>query len=150
MPGICANVSATMMEARTWSIESVEAMEKLGEQLGQEMTEPMVIALVGPLGAGKTHLTKGVARGLGFRGEVTSPTFSLVQEYHGGRLPLFHFDLYRLKSSAEVLAMGWDDFLDQRGVMLAEWGDLFPELFDENDRMIRIEVCENGREVLYC
>lgn len=150
MPGICVNVSATMMEARTWSIESVEAMEKLGEQLGQEMTEPMVIALVGPLGAGKTHLTKGVARGLGFRGEVTSPTFSLVQEYHGGRLPLFHFDLYRLKSSAEVLAMGWDDFLDQRGVMLVEWGDLFPELFDENDRMIRIEVCENGREVLYC
>jgi tRNA threonylcarbamoyladenosine biosynthesis protein TsaE len=139
-----------MIEARTWSIESVEAMEKLGEQLGQEMTEPMVIALVGPLGAGKTHLTKGVARGLGFRGEVTSPTFSLVQEYHGGRLPLFHFDLYRLKSSAEVLAMGWDDLLDQRGVMLAEWGDLFPELFDENDRMIRIEVCENGREVLYC
>lgn len=150
MPGTCVNVSATMMEARTWSIESVEAMEKLGEQLGQEMTEPMVIALVGPLGAGKTHLTKGVARGLGFRGEVTSPTFSLVQEYHGGRLPLFHFDLYRLKSSAEVLAMGWDDFLDQRGVMLAEWGDLFPELFDENDRMIRIQVCENGREVLYC
>jgi tRNA threonylcarbamoyladenosine biosynthesis protein TsaE len=150
MAGICVNVSATMIEARTWSIESVEAMEKLGEQLGQEMTEPMVIALVGPLGAGKTHLTKGVARGLGFRGEVTSPTFSLVQEYHGGRLPLFHFDLYRLKSSAEVLAMGWDDFLDQRGVMLAEWGDLFPELFDENDRMIRIEVCENGREVLYC
>jgi tRNA threonylcarbamoyladenosine biosynthesis protein TsaE len=150
MAGICVNVSATMIEARTWSIESVEAMEKLGEQLGQEMTEPMVIALVGPLGAGKTHLTKGVARGLGFRGEVTSPTFSLVQEYHGGRLPLFHFDLYRLKSSAEVLAMGWDDFLDQRGVMLAEWGDLFPDLFDENDRMIRIEVCENGREVLYC
>jgi tRNA threonylcarbamoyladenosine biosynthesis protein TsaE len=150
MAGICVNVSATMIEARTWSIESVEAMEKLGEQLGQEMTEPMVIALVGPLGAGKTHLTKGVARGLGFRGEVTSPTFSLVQEYHGGRLPLFHFDLYRLKSSAEVLAMGWDDFLDQRGVMLAEWGDLFPELFDENDRMIRIEVCKNGREVLYC
>jgi tRNA threonylcarbamoyladenosine biosynthesis protein TsaE len=150
VPGIRANVLATMMEARTWNIESVEAMEKLGEQLGQEMSKSMVIALVGPLGAGKTHLTKGIARGLGFVGEVTSPTFSLVQEYHGGRLPLFHFDLYRLKSSAEVIAMGWDDFHDQRGVILAEWGDLFPELFDDDDRLIRIIVCEKGRKVLYC
>ena len=138
-----------MMEAREWSIESVEAMEQLGEMLGREISQPTVIALVGPLGAGKTHLTKGIARGLGFSGDVTSPTFSLVQEYHGGRLPLFHFDLYRLKSSAEVLAMGWDDFLDQQGVMLVEWGDLFPELFDVDARLIRIEVCESGRKVLY-
>ena len=138
-----------MMEAREWSIESVEAMEQLGEMLGREISQPTVIALVGPLGAGKTHLTKGIARGLGFSGDVTSPTFSLVQEYHGGRLPLFHFDLYRLKSSTEVLAMGWDDFLEQQGVMLVEWGDLFPELFDIEARLIRIEVCESGRKVLY-
>jgi tRNA threonylcarbamoyladenosine biosynthesis protein TsaE len=138
-----------MMETREWSIESVEAMEQLGEMLGREISQPTVIALVGPLGAGKTHLTKGIARGLGFADDVTSPTFSLVQEYHGGRLPLFHFDLYRLKSSAEVLAMGWDDFLDQQGVMLVEWGDLFPELFDVDARLIRIEVCESGRKVLY-
>lgn len=149
MPGIRGNVSATMMEAREWSIESVEAMEQLGEMLGREISQPTVIALVGPLGAGKTHLTKGIARGLGFSGDVTSPTFSLVQEYHGGRLPLFHFDLYRLKSSTEVLAMGWDDFLEQQGVMLVEWGDLFPELFDIEARLIRIEVCESGRKVLY-
>lgn len=138
-----------MMQAREWNIESVEAMEQLGEELGREIDQPVVIALVGPLGAGKTHLSKGMARGLGFAGDVTSPTFSLVQEYRGGRLPLFHFDLYRLKSSAEVLAMGWDDFLDQQGVMLVEWGDLFPELFDDHSRFIKIELNESARKVLY-
>lgn len=119
-------------------------MEALGETLGAKLRPGMVLALVGGLGAGKTHLAKGVARGAGYPGEVTSPTFSLVHEYRGGRLPLFHFDLYRLKSADELLSIGWDEFFDEPGVLIVEWADLFPELLPPTTYWLRFEVLPEG------
>lgn len=119
-------------------------MEALGAELAAELAAGSVLALVGGLGAGKTRLAKGLARGLGFGGEVTSPTFSLVHEYRGGRLPVFHFDLYRLKGAEELLEIGWDEFLDEPGVVIAEWADLFPDLMPPETRWLRFEVLPEG------
>jgi len=130
-------------------IKDVAAMERWGEEIGKTMTSPGLLALIGPMGAGKTHFSKGFARGLGFAGEVSSPTFALVHEYRGGRLPIFHFDFHRLSSASEVLMIGWDDYLDQQGILLVEWADLFPELWPEKSRSIFIEISDNSRKVLY-
>ena len=123
-------------------------MEALGVELAAGMASGGVLALVGGLGAGKTRLVKGLARGIGHPGEVTSPTFSLVHEYRGGRRPVFHFDFYRLKSADELLGIGWDEFLDEGGIVVAEWADLFPGLLPPDTRWLRFEVLpEGGRRV---
>ena len=119
-------------------------MEALGEELAAELAGGGVLALVGGLGAGKTRMVKGLARGIGHPGEVTSPTFSLVHEYRGGRLPVFHFDLYRLKSAEELLGIGWDEFVDEPGILIVEWADLFPELLPPETRWLRFEVLPDG------
>jgi tRNA threonylcarbamoyladenosine biosynthesis protein TsaE len=137
------------MTAQEWQPESAEETEACAFRIAQEIVKPVMIALIGPMGAGKTHFAKGFARGLGYQGEVTSPTFSIVQEYRGGRLPLFHFDLYRMKSAEEVLALGWDDYLDQSAVVLVEWADLFPEIWPENAQKITIDRLPQGRKILY-
>jgi tRNA threonylcarbamoyladenosine biosynthesis protein TsaE len=80
------------------------------------------------LGAGKTHWTKGLVAGMGSTAEVTSPTFALVHEYPGGRVPVFHLDFYRLENAREIIALGWDEYLEAGGVIVAEWADKFPEL----------------------
>lgn len=116
-----------------------------GEALGKELRGGEVIALTGGLGAGKTHFSKGIARGLGFAGgEVTSPTFSLVQEYRGGRLPVFHFDFYRMESADEALALGWDEYVEAGGVCVVEWADRFPGLMPEGVRWWRLEPDAGG------
>ncbi|MCW1913397.1 tRNA (adenosine(37)-N6)-threonylcarbamoyltransferase complex ATPase subunit type 1 TsaE [Luteolibacter sp. GHJ8] len=123
-------------------------MEALGTELAAGLAAGSVLALVGGLGAGKTRLVKGLARAMGFPGEVTSPTFSLVHEYRGGRVPVFHFDLYRLKDDQELLGIGWDEFLDEPGVVIAEWADLFPDLLPARTIWLRFEVlAEGGRRV---
>ncbi|MEI7957131.1 MAG: tRNA (adenosine(37)-N6)-threonylcarbamoyltransferase complex ATPase subunit type 1 TsaE [Verrucomicrobiota bacterium] len=103
-------------------------MTNLGRDAAADARTGSVIALVGGLGAGKTHWTKGMVAALGCPLDVTSPTFSLVHEYRGGRLDVFHFDFYRLESAAEVLALGWDEYLDTAGIIVVEWADKFPEL----------------------
>ena len=108
--------------------ESVEAMEALGRAAGLAATPGTVIALVGGLGAGKTHWTKGFVAGTGSGNEVTSPTFGLMHEYAGGRFPVFHLDFYRLESAEELIALGWDELLEQNGAIIAEWGDKFPNI----------------------
>ena len=123
-------------------------MEALGAEIAAGLGAGSVLALVGGLGAGKTRLVKGLARAMGFEGEVTSPTFSLVHEYRGGRVPLFHFDLYRLKDDQELLEIGWDEFFDEPGVVIAEWADLFPDLLPPETRWLQFEVLpEGGRRV---
>jgi tRNA threonylcarbamoyladenosine biosynthesis protein TsaE len=123
-------------------------MEALGAEIAGGLAAGSVLALVGGLGAGKTRLVKGLAKGIGFGGEVTSPTFSLVHEYRGGRLPVFHFDLYRLKDDQELLGIGWDEFLDEPGIVVAEWADLFPDLLPPGTRWLHFEVLpEGGRRV---
>lgn len=87
-----------------------------------------VIALTGGLGAGKTHFTMGLVHGLGSDDTVTSPTFTLVHEYCTGRLPVFHFDFYRIERESEITGIGWDEYLDAGGVCVVEWADRFPSL----------------------
>ena len=129
-----------------------EQTEALGFRLGQLIQPGAVIAYTGDLGAGKTAFTRGLARGLGIPDRVTSPTFTIVNEYEGGRLPLFHFDMYRLGSADELFDIGWEDYLARGGVCAVEWSEqvsgAVPEdavLVDiargegENDRIITIK-----------
>ena len=102
---------------------SPEETEKLGAALGQVIPAGSIIAYRGDLGAGKTAFTRGLARGLGCGEMVTSPTYTIVNEYLGGRLPLFHFDMYRLRSSDDLFDIGWDDYLDRNGVCAVEWSE---------------------------
>ena len=124
------------------------AMEALGRETATATGPGTVIALVGDLGAGKTHWTKGLAAGLGFTGEVTSPTFSLAHEYRGGKLPVFHFDFYRLETAEELYGMGWDEYLDEGGVIVAEWADKFPEVLPPDAIWFDFRLLEYGsREI---
>ncbi len=97
-----------------------------------------VVALCGDLGAGKTHFVKGLVAGCGSFEQVTSPTFTLLHEYRGGRLPVFHFDFYRLERRAEIEQIDFDDCLHEGGVAVIEWADRFPELLPPRTRWIRI------------
>ena len=97
--------------------------EKLGAALGRILPPGTVLAYRGDLGAGKTAFTRGLARGLGCRETVTSPTYTIVNEYLTGRLPLFHFDMYRLASSDDLWDIGWEDYLDRGGICAVEWSE---------------------------
>lgn len=97
--------------------------EALGERLVQKLPAGSVVAFTGDLGAGKTAFVRGMARGLGITVRVTSPTFTIVSEYEGGRLPLFHFDLYRLGGPDELFDIGWEDYLRRDGVCAVEWSE---------------------------
>ncbi len=128
----------------TARVATVEEMVALGGQAAARVVAGAVIGLSGGLGAGKTHWTKGFVAAMGFPAEVTSPTFSLVHEYRGGRLPVFHFDFYRLESAAELLALGWDEYLDEGGVVIAEWADKFPELLPPDAHRLEFTVAPDG------
>ena len=97
--------------------------EAFGERLAAKLQPGDVIAYRGELGAGKTALTRGIARGLGIPDRVTSPTYTIVNEYLSGRLPLFHFDMYRLGSADELFDIGWEDYLLRGGVCAVEWSE---------------------------
>lgn len=109
---------------------SPEETETVGERLGKTLRGGEVIAYVGDLGAGKTAFTRGLARGLGICDRVTSPTYTIVNEYLGGRLPLFHFDMYRLASSEELFDIGWEDYLRRGGVCAVEWSENVSDALD--------------------
>lgn len=117
-----------------------------GREVASSLQPGAVVALTGGLGAGKTHVAKGVAAGLGFQGVVTSPTFALVHEYRepDQRLALWHFDFYRLNSAEEVLALGWDEYLESGGVCLVEWADLFPALLPPGTAWWRLTISPQG------
>ena len=102
---------------------SPEETEKIGAELARTLSPGAVIAFRGDLGAGKTAFTRGLARGLGCTEQVTSPTYTIVNEYLGGRLPLFHFDMYRLSSSEDLWDIGWEDYLDRGGICAVEWSE---------------------------
>ena len=97
--------------------------ETVGETLAKVLQPGAVIAYRGDLGAGKTAFTRGLARGLGYAEPVTSPTYTIVNEYLGGKLPLFHFDMYRLRSSEDLWDIGWEDYLERGGVCAVEWSE---------------------------
>ncbi len=113
-----------------WITHSPEQTEAVGQALGRVLHAGTVIAYRGDLGAGKTAFTRGLARGLGASDAVTSPTYTVVNEYLSGRLPLFHFDMYRLGSADELWDIGWDDYLDRGGVCAVEWSENVTEAMD--------------------
>ena len=110
---------------------SPEETEKIGERLAQKLAPGTVLAYRGDLGAGKTAFTRGLARGLGYREPVTSPTYTIVNEYLGGRLPLFHFDMYRLNGSEDLFDIGWEDYLSRGGVCAVEWSEQVADALPE-------------------
>ena len=117
--------------------------EAIGAALGKLLTPGTVIAYRGDLGAGKTAFTRGLARGLGCSETVTSPTYTIVNEYLGGRLPLFHFDMYRLHSSDDLWDIGWEDYLDRGGVCAVEWSE---NVDDAMEDAIYITIEKLGEE----
>ena len=112
--------------------------EAVGEALGKRLQPGAVLAYRGDLGAGKTAFTRGLARGLGATEQVTSPTYTIVNEYLSGRLPLFHFDMYRLGSADELFDIGWEDYLERGGICAVEWSENVTDAM-ENAIRIRLE-----------
>src|SRR5271156_433444 len=126
----------------TFISHSPAETESLGEKSGRSAERGLVVALSGDLGAGKTQFVKGLARGLGISARVHSPTFTLVNEYGGGRLKLFHLDLYRLETPAQILSAGIEEFLAPDGVAVIEWAERIAndKLRMTNLRKVKIEI----------
>lgn len=120
--------------------------EALGARLAQVLRPGDVIAYTGDLGAGKTAFTRGLASGLGVTSRVTSPTFTIVNEYEGGRLPLFHFDMYRLGSSDDLYDIGWEDYLERGGVCAVEWSEIVDDALEDDAIRVDISRGENDRQ----
>ncbi len=110
---------------------SPEQTERIGAMLAGQLKPGTVLAYKGDLGAGKTAFTRGLARGLGYREPVTSPTYTIVNEYLGGSLPLFHFDMYRLSSSDDLWDIGWEDYLDRGGICAVEWSENIADALED-------------------
>ena len=122
----------------TYTTNSPEQTEALGAALAKVLPAGTILAYRGDLGAGKTAFTRGLARGLGCTDMVTSPTYTVCNEYLGGRLPLFHFDMYRLRSAEDLWDIGWDDYLDRGGICAVEWSENVDEAM-ENAVYVTIE-----------
>ena len=130
------------MPTDTTISHSPEETRALGRACGAGAIQGQVFALDGDLGAGKTQFVKGLAEGVGYTGEVTSPTFTLVHEYSGEGMAIYHFDFYRLKSAEEVLDLGFDDYLESGGILVIEWASKFPEVLPAETRWLRFEIGE--------
>ena len=117
--------------------------ERIGAFLAEKLQPGTVIAYRGDLGAGKTAFTRGIAKGLGCRDCVTSPTYTIVNEYLSGRMPLFHFDMYRLASADDLWDIGWEDYLDRGGVCAVEWSENVEEALE---RFILVNIEKIGDE----
>ena len=118
---------------------SPEDTFKLGESLGKEAHKGMIFCLNGDLGVGKTVFTQGFSKGLGISEPINSQTFTIVQEYHGGRLPFYHFDVYRIGDITEMDEIGYEDYFFGEGVCFIEWAELIEELLPDNVVRITIE-----------
>ena len=122
--------------------------EAFAEGFAKELTGGEVIAFKGPMGMGKTCFTRGLAKGLGFFGQVNSPTFALVNEYIGGRLELYHFDMYRIDSWEDLYSSGFFDYIERGGVIVAEWSENIEGALDDKTITIEIErIDENARKI---
>ena len=127
---------------------SPEQTEKVGEALGKILRPGTILAYRGDLGAGKTAFTRGLARGLGCRETVTSPTYTIVNEYLSGRIPLFHFDMYRLHSSDDLFDIGWEDYLDRGGVCAVEWSENVEDAMEEAILVTIHKTGEDSRRIV--
>ena len=123
--------------------DSPARTEAVGEALGRVLKPGTILAYEGDLGAGKTAFTRGLARGLGAAEPVTSPTYTIVNEYLSGRIPLFHFDMYRLRCADDLFDIGWDDYLERGGVCAVEWSENVAEAMED---AIRVRIEKTGQQ----
>ncbi|MEE5990336.1 MAG: tRNA threonylcarbamoyladenosine biosynthesis protein TsaE [Firmicutes bacterium ADurb.Bin354] len=126
-------------DIKTIETKSAEETFALGEKIGMEASPGLVITLKGDLGVGKTVLAQGLAKGLGIEEPVNSPTFTILQVYDEGRLPFYHFDVYRIEDPDEMYEVGFEDYFYGEGVCMIEWAELIEELLPENAMHITIE-----------
>ena len=123
--------------------------KKFGIELAKKLKPGAIVAMIGDLGTGKTTLTKAIAEGLGITEMITSPTFTIVQEYHDGRLPLYHFDVYRIGELEEMYELGYEEYFFGSGVCVIEWADLIMDILPPESIIIRIAYGENEGERIY-
>jgi tRNA threonylcarbamoyladenosine biosynthesis protein TsaE len=129
-------------------LNSVEAAQAFGERWAAGLVGGEIFALHGVLGAGKTQLAKGLARGLGYRGDVTSPTFTIVHEYRGGRLTMYHIDLYRIQGEKEAIDIGLEEYLPGDGVTVIEWPERIASILPPQTQHWRLEVVSLTERVI--
>lgn len=132
----------------TFISNSVEETIAFAREWAGRLSPNDVVGLVGDLGAGKTHFVKGLLEGLENEEQATSPTFTLVHEYRGGRLPVFHFDFYRINQAAELLELRFDDYLDEGGVAVIEWADRFAAALPARTRWIWLAIGDGSERII--
>ena len=133
-------------DQKTIRLNNEEDTRALGLRIAESAEPGDVVALIGDLGTGKTALTKYIAEGLGIKGEISSPTFTIVKEYRSGRLPLYHFDVYRLGSGDELMDIGAEEMLDGDGLCVIEWADIVADVLPEDALAVRLDYGENEGE----
>ncbi|MBW6408865.1 tRNA (adenosine(37)-N6)-threonylcarbamoyltransferase complex ATPase subunit type 1 TsaE [Clostridium weizhouense] len=122
-----------------FNVYSIDDTTKLGKKIGESVNSGDIICLTGDLGTGKTHITKGIALGLDIKDDITSPTFTIVNEYEDGRLKLNHFDVYRVNDPDEIYAIGFDDYIFSESVSIIEWANYIEEILPDDFLHINIE-----------
>ena len=132
----------------TFTSASPAETQKIGREFGADLPPGSVIALVGPLGAGKTQFVKGLVAGIGAGGEVTSPTFTLIHEYTGGRLPVYHFDFFRIEDRQAAERLGLDEYFFGDGISVVEWADKFPDIIPAGALWISFESKSEGERLV--
>lgn len=137
------------MKQKKTVIKNEYETKDFGRKLGAEARAGSVIALIGDLGTGKTTLTKAIAEGLGVKDVITSPTFNIVKQYESGRLPLYHFDVYRIGDIDEMYELGYEEYFYGNGVCVIEWADIIEELIPQDAVTIEIEYGEKEGERIY-
>lgn len=136
------------MKETLYLAENEEETKNLGLQFAEHLKPGFVIGLIGDLGAGKTTFAKAVAEGLGIEDTVTSPTFTIIKEYYDGRLPFYHFDVYRLKSTEEMINLGYEEYFYGEGVTVIEWADKILDLLPEDAIIVEFKSTDNKDERL--
>ena len=131
----------------SFETHSPEETERLGQALAQLLRPGMVVAYQGDLGAGKTAFTRGLAKGLGCTEQVTSPTYTIVNEYISGKMPLFHFDMYRLSCAEDLFDIGWEDYLERGGVCAVEWSENVCDALEDPVLVSIVKSGENSRTI---
>ena len=137
------------MEKKVVYIKNEQETRSFGKKLAAELAPGIVIALTGDLGTGKTALTKSIAEGLGITEVITSPTYNIVKEYYSGRIPMYHFDVYRIGDIDEMYELGYEEYFYGNGVCIVEWADLIEDIIPEDAIRIDIEYGENEGERIY-
>lgn len=132
----------------TFISNSVEETIAFAREWAGRLSPNDVVGLVGDLGAGKTHFVKGLLEGLENDEQATSPTFTLVHEYRSGRLPVFHFDFYRINQATELVELGFDEYLEEGGVAVIEWADRFADALPARTRWVRFEIGDVSERII--